>query len=240
MNLLEKQQFLAENIHLIPQDELNTYHLNFIEALTKNSSTIEGESITLAQVIQIIKGINISGDSVLHRRVFNHYQAYKMVEERAMQQLPLTEDFMKDVHEVLLDGITPGGMYRRVNITVNGSSYIPCDYVKLYDRMGKFFYELDHFEGDPVELATFTHLQIAKIHPFIDGNGRLARLMMNYQLISHGFLPISISVKHKEEYFKSLEEFKVNKNDQLFKEMVMNLLNKKYDRYIDLINQHKN
>lgn len=240
MNLFEKKEFVAQNIHLIPQDELSSYHENFVEVLTKNSSTIEGESITLGQVLQIIKGINISGDSVLHRRVFNHYQAYKMVEDRAVKELPLTEDFMKDVHEILLDGITPGGMYRRVNITVKGSSYIPCDYVKLYDRMAKFFYELENFSGDPVELAAFTHLQIAKIHPFIDGNGRLARLLMNYQLISHGFLPVSISVKQKEEYFNSLEEFKVNKNDEPFKKMLNELLNKKYDRFIDLINQHLN
>ena len=239
MDLLAKQAYVLENLQLLPAEKLKDYQESFAITLAKNSSTIEGESITLAQVIQIVKGININGDSNLNRRVFNHYQAYQMVVERALKKEPLTDDFLKDVHEVLLDGIASGGLYRRVNIKVNGSNYIPCDYVKLYDRMGKFFYDLENFQGSPVELAAYTHLQIAKIHPFLDGNGRLARLMMNYQLISHDLLPVSISVKNKNEYFATLEEFKVNKNDRPFIEMLENLLNKEYDRLIALIDESK-
>ena len=81
--------------------------------------------------------------------------------------------------------------------------------------MAKFFYDINHFEGTPLELAAYTHLQIAKVHPFLDGNGRLARLMLNFQLVKAGYLPISLPSKYREQYFNCLEEFKVNKNGKL-------------------------
>lgn len=239
MNLLEKKQFVAENLKLVPQEALNDYKENFAEVLAKNSSTIEGESVTFAQVIQIIKGINVNVDSVLTRKIYNNYQAFLKVSEKAETKEPLTEDFFKDIHEMIQNGLTPGGIYRNVNIKIKGSEHTPCDYLKVYDRMGKFFYDIENYQGSDIELAAYTHLQIAKVHPFLDGNGRVARLMMNYQLISHGYLPVSIPVKHKNEYFETLEEFKVNKNEKPFIEMLEKLLNKEYDRLIEVIKQYQ-
>ena len=151
---------------------------------------------------------------------------------------PRNGQVFKDVHEILMKDIAIGGIYRNVNIKINGSNHTPCDYLKVYDRMGKFFYDIENYEGSVIELAAYTHLQIAKVHPFLDGNGRMARLMMNYQLISHGYLPVSVPVKHRNEYFEALEEFKVNKNATPFIEMLETLLNKEYDRAIEMIKQY--
>ena len=162
-----------------------------------------------------------------------------MVREHAERGEELTEDFFKDVHERVCKGIINGGLYRNVDIKIKGSAHTPCTFIKVYDRMAKFFYDINNFDGTDLELVAYTHLQIAKVHPFIDANGRMARLMMNYQLIKLGYLPIYIPAKMKEQYFNCLEEFKVNKTSAPFMELLDIRLNREYDKLIELINNYK-
>lgn len=240
MNLEEKKNYVLENIKYLPKVELDKYHDNFVYGFIKNSSCIEGDHITLPQVISLIESNKAPRESNIQRSVYNNYFAYKMIEKRAIDNIPFDEEFFKDVHERLMQDISVGGLYRNVDIKIKGSSYIPCTYLKIYDRMGKFIYELENFTGTPVELAAFVHLQIAKIHPFLDGNGRMARLFMNFELIRHQYLPIIINAKEKEEYFDALEEYKVNKNEKPFLNFVIKRLDKEYDRLIKLIDCYKN
>ncbi len=239
MNLEEKRQYVKDNQQYVPLLEIEKYKENFIYGFIKNSSCIEGDYITLAQVMQVINGTQHHVESNIQRSVYNNFIAYKMVEERALNKEEITEEFLKDVHEALLKDISVGGLYRNVDIKVRGSNYTPCTYLKVYDRMGKFIYDINNFEGSDLELAAYTHLQLSKIHPFLDGNGRLARLMLNYQLIKLGYLPILINTKEREVYFNTLEEFKVNKTSEPFMSFLMDHLNKEYDKYIEFINRFK-
>ena len=111
-----------------------------------------------------------------------------------------------------MDGFGNGGLYRNVDISIKGSNHTPPSHIKVYDRMKKYF---DTINQDGVELyeqIAFSHLQLAKIHPFLDGNGRCARLVLNYNLLKNGLKPIIIEANKKDEYFNYLEEFKVNKD----------------------------
>ena len=236
MNLQEKINYVKENLQKIPLLEREKYRENFIYGFIKNSSCIEGDYITLAQVMQVINGKNPGTESNIQRSVYNNYQAYLMIEERALNKESLTEEFFKDVHECLVKDLSVGGLYRNVDIKIKGSNYTPCTYIKVYDRMGKFFYDINNFSGDDLDLVAYTHLQISKVHPFLDGNGRMARLAMNYQLLKLGYLPILFNTKERERYFAALEDFKVNKTDKLFKEFLIDHLNKEYDRFIEHMN----
>lgn len=238
MNLLEKKQYVDENIGKLPEVEINDFKSNFECVFTKRSCSMEGNLISLAKVIQIIKGRGTGLESDIARSAFNHYQAYKMVEERALKNEPLTEEFVKDVHAKLLDGMTIGGLYRNVDIKINGSEHTPCSYLKVRDRMDKFFYDIEHFEGTDLELAAYTHLQIAKIHPFLDGNGRLARLLLNYQLIRLGYLPVTFTVKLRQDYFNTLEAFKVQKTSAPFMDLLEKRLTREYDRITEVIERY--
>ena len=239
MNLQEKIQYVKENLQYLPVEEYENYRENFAIHQAKTSSSIEGEKVTLAQAIAVIKGHNVGGDSTLNRNVYNHYKAFLMVRDAAEKGEDLTEDFFKDVHERLVKGVMNGGLYRNVDIKIKGSAHTPCTFIKVYDRMAKFFYDINHFEGTDLELIAYTHLQIAKVHPFIDANGRIARLMMNYQLIKLGYLPVYIPAKMKEEYFNSLEEFKVNKTSAPFMAILETRLNREYDKLIEVINTYR-
>lgn len=240
MTLQEKKQYVNDYKHLIPENELKLFEFNFACVFTKNSSCIEGNQIvTVEDVVSITKGYNVKIDETLKRSIYNHFKTYHYMLEYLNEGKEFSEDFVKDLHEMLLDGIINGGLYRNINLSIKNSSHTPCDYIKVYDRMNKYFYTLANFEGTDLEKAAYAHLQIAKIHPFLDGNGRLARLILNFMLIKSGYLPISIPAKKKLEYFDLLEEFKVNKTQKPFDEYLEKLLNKEYDRFIELIDRYK-
>ncbi len=237
MQLEEKRAFVNRNIDKVPQTELDLYRFNFACVFTKHSVAMENplKELPLEEVVSIAKGLATRIDGDVRRNVYNHYQTFQMVAEEAKNNRALTSEFIKDIHESLMGSFMQGGLYRNVDIRIQGSSHIPPSYLKIYDRMERFMFEAEHFSGSALGLAAFSHLQIAKIHPFLDGNGRTARLVLNFQLIKHGYLPVSIPVKKQKEYFNALEEYKVNTNIQAFVDLITELLEKEYDRLIFLI-----
>lgn len=243
MNLQEKRNFVLENIHYVPEEEKKLFDFNFACVFTRNSVGMEsGKRASLEEVVSIVRGHNVKIDETLKRNVYNHYRAYEMVLDYLAnnENKELTEEFLKDLHARLTKRILDnGGLYRNVNITINGSLHTPCDYVKLYDRMKKYFNDVNTKNDDDFASIAYAHLQLAKLHPFIDANGRLARLVLNYFLIKKGYAPISIPAKRRLEYFGYLEEFKVNKNPLPFENFIKELLEKEYDRMIEMIERYK-
>lgn len=241
MNLQEKKRFVSENLHLVPEEERKLFDFNLACVLTRNSVGMEnGKRASLEEVVSIVRGYNVKVEETLKRNVFNHFRAYDALLKYANENTVLTEEFLKDLHAQLVDGvIESGGLYRNVNIKINGSMHTPCDYVKVYDRMKKYFYDVNNSETNDFETIAYAHLQLAKIHPFLDGNGRLARLVLNFFLIKYGYVPISIPSKRRLEYFDMLEEFKVNKNPVPFENFLKELLEREYDRIIVMIERYQ-
>jgi Fic family protein len=240
MNLSEKKAYVMENLKYLPEFEKKAFDFNFQCVLTKNSVGMEsGHTAQLEDVVAVVKGHPTKLDEGLKRDIYNHYAAYlKMLDY--LKQHPegyLDEEIIKDVHSLLVKDVIDGGLYRNVNIQVKGSKYVPCDPIKVYHRMDKYIDQLNTMEND-LDKVVYAHLQLSKIHPFLDGNGRLCRLILNYMLISEGYLPISIPAKRRNEYFATLEAFKVDKTSAPFKKLLEDLLSKEYDRLIELIEPH--
>ena len=240
MNLEEKRRFVEENIKHLPLDEEQSYKFNFACVFTKNSVGMEsGHTARLEEVVSTIRGKNPPIDEKLKRDDYTHYKAYLQVVDYVSirEDDHLSEDTVKNIHQTLTSGVFEGGIYRNVNIYINDSKYIPCDYIKVYERMRKYIDELNKMPSS-IDKACYAHLYLHKVHPFLDGNGRLCRLILNMMLLEAGYLPVSIPAKRRDEYFNTLEEYKVNKNSEPFKAFLMDLLDKEYDRFIDLIQPH--
>jgi len=166
------------------------------------------------------------------KEILNHLKAFDYVVKEVKEKKEFTEDKLKDIHEILVDGIFQGGVYRNVNISIFGASHQPPDYVKVYDRMAKFFKNLSEFEGTPLERAAYAHASIAKIHPFVDANGRLAKLVLNYFLMMHDYLPISIPLVQRETYIAHLETFKSEKDLKPIHNFFKEILVKRYENVL--------
>lgn len=217
------------------QDELvNELEKDFLNRYTYDAVSLEGRNkVTYEKVTRIIGLKDKTGYSEREiKEVLNHAEAYRYVLKLTKKQNRLTEEDIKDIHQMLEEGIVLGGVYRNVNIQIPGAIHQPPNNVKVYDRMKRLFDDIKEKEYDYLDEGLLIHATLAKIHPFLDANGRLSRLVLNFYLIKAGYLPISIKLDKRDEYFKTLEEFKVNKDINPLKTFILNLLNERYDEEI--------
>jgi Fic family protein len=232
-DILEVQRHHLHNVLEEREDQaLNDIMKQFMAVYTYDAISMEGQNrIPFEDVKRLIDTKALLDYSEREQKeVLNQLKAFDYLNHLLAHEIPLTEELTKDIHEILVDGIFPGGVYRQVNIQIMGANHQPTDYAKVYDRMHKHFKTLNENQFDSsIEKAVYAHAGIAKIHPFVDGNGRLTRLILNYYLMKSGYLPISISLKHKEHYFSLLETFKSEKNIQPLVLWIKQLMIERYE-----------
>lgn len=188
--------------------------------LVYTSLSFEYSAITEKEVLDVFNG-NKTDNFLL---ISNHFKALDFVINAVKTNTPYTENKLKDLHEILMNNILEvSGLYRNVDISIKGSNHTPPSHIKVYDRMGKYFDYINTTPSDLLEYISYSHLQLAKVHPFLDGNGRCARLVLNYELMCNGFAPVYILPDERNEYYACLEEFKVNKDSAAFKNFLVKL-----------------
>jgi Fic family protein len=236
--ILEKKKIYDAGKSTIDAITISSYEKDFELTFTHNSTAIEGNTLTLIETKVILEdGISVGGKNLREiYEVVNHQKAYKYVKRCINDKLRLNERIVKDIHSILTENIMIGGIYRNQEVRISGAGHMPPSGNEMYIQIKNFFVDIsDKKERNPIELAAWTHSEFVRIHPFIDGNGRTSRLIMNYQLMLHGFLPISIAKKDRLEYYNALEEYAVNKNLELFIDMIARLEEEQLDLYIRLI-----
>lgn len=203
--------------------DINNISHDFIASYIFHSLSFESNFYTFEEVKRIINN-NLEGideKKVLH--VTNHKNALFFVVNLIKTKQKLNENKLKDLHEILMSEVNIGGLYRNVDISIRGSNHTPPAHLKVYNRMKAYFANLEEYNEDVFEKIAYSHLQLDKIHPFLDGNGRLARLVLTYHLLDNGLMPIVIPHTDKSHYFECTEEFKVNKNIAPFMNYIIEL-----------------
>ncbi|HAQ56192.1 MAG TPA: hypothetical protein DCR44_02140 [Acholeplasmatales bacterium] len=172
-------------------------------------------------------------DENVRKAIINNYHAVQMVHRFAEEHQEITETIVKDLHQELVDGIIPGGLYRTRDLFILGAKHVPPNYLKIYKKMDDYFADLADPNLTGLAKAAYAHLEILKIYPFMDANGRLARLLLNYQLELEGFLPVSITKGIRNEYYAKVDEYKINKNAAPFTEFLAGLEIKRINAFLE-------
>ena len=184
----------------------------FTIAWTYNSNAIEGNTLTLQETeIVINKGITIGGKTVNeHFEAINHKNGIEYIRSIVGKKEKITEETVKKLHELILKSIDDGeaGCYRRQNVRIVGARLLPPQSVKIPHLMKEFTAWLNEGEDTITiaKLAAEIHYRFVIIHPFIDGNGRVARLLMNLLLMKHGYPPAIILKVDRKRYYRVLNE----------------------------------
>lgn len=178
---------------------------------TYNSNAIEGNTLTLKETKVVLEGITVGGKTMReHLEVINHRDAILYVEEIVENNEPLTEWQIKNLHQLLLKGIEDAyaGTYRDQQVFISGAEHVPPEPFRLKEKMEELiaWHEGDAQSLHPVERAAMLHVIFVGIHPFIDGNGRTSRLLLNLELIKAGFPPIVITAEQKLAYYDALDK----------------------------------
>lgn len=238
---LEMLEISRNHLHNIIKERgdnaLNAIMKEFITTYTYDAISLEGQNrIPYEDVKRLIEvGSLLEYSEREQKEVLNHVFAFEKVLELVKLKQSLHEESLKDIHEILVKGIFQGGVYRNVNIQMMGSQHQPTDHAKVYDRMHKLFSQQSDWTHHALELAVQMHAGLAKIHPFLDANGRLARLVLNYFLMTNDYLPITIPVQDKHHYIDLLEIYKSSKNIEPLKAYVTERLVKRYEDVIEAL-----
>lgn len=233
--LLQKKEQFHQIQERIPKEALESFDRSFDVEYAHNSTAIEGNTLTLVQTRAILEeGLSVGGKTLREiYEVTNHAKAFAYVKKRVSERLPLDESAMKDIHALLMENILTGGVYRNVEVRISGAGFKPPAPNEMYRQVKNFFADLPYrTDLNPIELAAWTHAEFVKIHPFVDGNGRTSRMLMNYQLMSGGFLPVSIAKENRLEYFEALEAYAVVGDLTPFAEMIATLEEARLDEYL--------
>ncbi|MDD4069351.1 MAG: Fic family protein [Candidatus Izemoplasmatales bacterium] len=200
------------------------------------STTFDNDDFTYEDVCFLLEDHSREfPDKKQNRRqeIINNYHAINRVHRLVDKRVELDETIVKDLHQMLVDGIITGGVYRTRDLFILGAKHVPPTYLKIFKKMAQYFSDLKNPELKGLEKAAFAHLQLLKIYPFMDANGRLARLLLNYQLELEGYLPISITKNQRDDYFKNIDEYKINKKIEPFTEFLADLEAKRIKEFIE-------
>lgn len=171
------------------------------------SNRIEGNSLTLRETEMVVaRGMTIAGKPLKdHLEAVNLMAAWHRLLAMAAGRGGVTEAETLELHSMVMTRIADdeAGRYRRGFVRIAGARHVPPNAVKVPDLMAELFTRAA--EPHPVAEAARLHRGVASIHPFSDGNGRMARLVMNLTLLRSGFPPVSLSADRRSAYYAALE-----------------------------------
>jgi Fic family protein len=177
---------------------------------TYNTNAIEGNTLTLRETELVInRGLTVGNKALAeHFEAINHKEGIEYVYNFAKKKKELDEDVLLKIHELLLKNIADAWGYRNSNVMITGAVHLPPSAIKVPRLMKEFliWYYENKSKIPVVELAAWVHYKMVYIHPFLDGNGRTARLLMNLILIQHGYPPAVILHVDRKKYYRVLRE----------------------------------
>jgi len=216
---LNKQKAALDQLRPFPLAALKRLHEQMVIEWTYNSNAIEGNTLTLKETALVLQqGITIAGKPLReHLEAVNHREAIQKLEEIVQKKSSLSEESVRSLHRIILKGIddAEAGRWRRERVRILGAVHLPPDPIKVPRLMAEFTDWLvkEEPKAHPVWFAGMAHYRFVHIHPFIDGNGRCARLLMNLVLMRGGFPPAVILKVDRPKYYRFLQQADQNEYD---------------------------
>ena len=209
----------------------------FIVEYTYNSNAIEGNTLTLRETDLVLRGLTIDRKPLKdHMEAVGHKEAFDFVSELVKDNVPISEGIIKQIHcLVLADKREDRGVYRRVPVRIMGAQNEPVQPYLIEPKMEQLLYDFAaSTEHIVTKLARF-HIEFEGIHPFIDGNGRTGRLLVNLELMKYGFPPIDIKFTDRIAYYNAFDEYHVKHNLSVMENLFAGYINARLDMYLDML-----
>ncbi|MCW7553676.1 Fic family protein [Endozoicomonas gorgoniicola] len=231
-----KQQLDA--LRPLPKHSVQSLHEALVLEWTYHSNAIEGNTLTLKETKVVLEGITVGGKSMReHFEAINHREAIEWVESVVVKDEPFSERLIKSIHQLVLKNIddSNAGRYRQENVMIAGAEHTPPDHLHLPMLMAELVQEYQQQDCHPVERAARLHVDFVGIHPFVDGNGRTARLLMNFDLMTSGYLPVIIKTEHRLAYYEALDKAHTTQHYQDYIAMVVAAQEEALNQYLSIV-----
>jgi len=233
---LDELKIKLDSYRPLAKDVLENLKEDLILRWTYNSNAIEGNTLTLKETKVALEGITVGGKTLReHFEIINHKDAILFIEDLVKESNLLNEYDIKLIHSLILKNIDKqnAGRYRQANVIISGAIHKPPNFFNIQESMENFisWYKLNYKNLHPIELSAMVHIKFVGIHPFIDGNGRTARLLMNLELMKSGFPPLIIKVEDRLEYYNALDMAHTTDNYKPFIKLVKKAVKESFEPY---------
>ncbi|MGN1031990.1 MAG: Fic family protein [Intestinibacter sp.] len=221
----------------LTEGEVERLREEFIVEYTYNSNAIEGNTLTLRETDLVLRGLTIDQKPLKdHMEAVGHKEAFDFVSELVKNNVEISESIIKKIHYlVLVDKKQDRGVYRRVPVRIMGAKHEPVQPYLIEPKMQELMIKLsESTEHIITKLARF-HIEFEGIHPFIDGNGRTGRLLVNLELMKAGFPPIDIKFTDRIAYYNAFDEYHVNNDLSAMEKLFAGYINEQLDLYLKIL-----
>ena len=221
----------------LTEGELERLNEEFLTEYTYNSNAIEGNTLTLRETDMVLRGLTIDQKSLKeHLEVIGHKEAFDFVTELVKEKCEINERVIKQIHYlVLADKKDDRGVYRRLPVRIMGAAHETAQPYLIITKMEELLRNyLASEEHIVTKLARF-HIEFEGIHPFIDGNGRTGRLLVNLELMKAGYPPIDIKFTDRIAYYNAFDEYHVKHNLKAMESLFAKYINERLDIYLKML-----
>lgn len=221
----------------LTEGEVERLNEEFVVEYTYNSNAIEGNTLTLRETDLVLRGLTIDKKPLKdHMEAVGHKEAFEYVSELVKNKVPISETIIKQIHFlVLADKKDDRGVYRKVPVRIMGAYHQPVQPYNIETETEKLLQNyLESKEHIVTKLARF-HIEFEGIHPFIDGNGRTGRLLVNLELMKAGYPPIDIKFTDRITYYNAFDEYYKNNNLSAMENLFAGYINSRLDVYLKML-----
>ncbi len=217
--------------------ELAQLNEEFAVEFTYNSTAIEGNTLTLRETEFVLQGLTVDRKPLKdHLEVVGHKEAFDYVCDLVKQNKPLTENVIKQIHYlVLADKKEDRGVYRRIPVRIMGAYHQPVPPYLIKPKMEQLLRDFGTSQEHIVTKLARFHAEFEGIHPFIDGNGRTGRLLVNLELMKAGYPPIDIKYTDRVAYYDAFDAFFEHHNISPMEDLFAGYINARLDSYLQML-----
>ena len=234
----EKKERLAA-MRPLTQGEAERLRNEFMVEFTYNSNAIEGNTLTLKETAMALEGMTVDQKPLKdHMEAVGHRDAFLFVQDIATRDIPLSAEVIKKIHSlVLIDHPEDRGVYRRIPVRIMGAFAEPVQPYLIEPKMTGLLLDNANREGlmDPIERIARFHLDFEGIHPFVDGNGRTGRLVLNLDLIRNGYPPINVKFADRKRYYDAFDAYYRDGNPETMTELIAGYVEERLDQYLEIL-----
>lgn len=237
LEIIEAKKAKLDECRPLTAGELERLNEEFIVEFTYNSNAIEGNTLTLRETDMVLRGLTIDKKPLKdHMEAVGHKQAYDFICNLVKENRSLTESQIMQIHYlVLADKPEDRGVYRKVPVRILGAKHEPVQPYLIEAKMNELLLEFRKTKINIVSRLARFHIEFEGIHPFIDGNGRTGRLLVNLELMKAGYPPIDIKFADRIKYYDAFEKYHTGKDTKAMESLFARYMDERLTKYLQIL-----
>lgn len=237
ISLIEKKKAELDTKRPLTEGEVQRLYDDFIVEYTYNSNAIEGNTLTLRETEMVLRGLTVDKKPLKdHLEVVGHKDAFYFVVDLVKEKAEITESVIKQIHSLVL-AYKPmdKGVYRKIPVRIMGAHHEPVQPYLIEPKMYELLQDYKKDDRNIAEKLAEFHIRFEGIHPFIDGNGRTGRLLINLEIMKAGYPPIDIKFTDRKRYYDAFDAYYVKKDLSAMTKLFAEYLNARLTEYLKIL-----